>query len=402
MAYSKSGNSAGLVFALMLSAAGARAQAQVGEETGGAPPPATQPPQAAFWVRVSGDRVNLRSRPDVNSTPVAQLDRDSYLRAVGLDGDWYRVEPPDGVFSLVAAEFVTRESATRGLVKLDTGTLRVRVGSRTLSRDPYSLDVQLTLENGAPVEIIGEQDGWYRIKPPGGVFYYLSREYVERVPDDAAARLSPEALRVRYSDSGATPVAAGEPASQPAGAEMGGVWGQKLAALEPRIKSEGAKGQSADWDALLSELRPLVEQRDEARVAERAASWMTQIQERLEQGAARESAGRLSAESERRRRLRQDRPFDAAGVLSPSFAIEAGRHGLRYKLQNPSSRMVVAYVEFPVEAKLDVPSALSKYVGVWGTRYADERAGVEVIRVVDMTILQDEPGAATQPAGLRR
>ncbi|HMQ15133.1 MAG TPA: hypothetical protein PKC49_04090 [Phycisphaerae bacterium] len=423
---SRSRSTSWLVVPLALAAAQGSAWAQVqapdrprAEDA----PPASQPASDGYWLRVTGDAVNLRSRPDVNSISVARLDRDSYLRGVGMDGTWHRVEPPAGVFSLVSAEYVERQTTTRGVVSLDSGTLRVRVGSRVSARDPLSADVQTLLERGAVVEIVGEQDGWLQIAPPPGVYMYIAADYVERVPDDVVGMLQGAAPRVRYSESGGTagPAERAEsgdvPGTQPAVAvDMSGPHGQKLAALEPRIRAEANRPVlEADWAALLSDLTSLAEQRSEPRVAERAAGWVAQLQQRAQQQAALRRAKEMAAdragerqrmreeiERQRRQRAEEGRPFDAAGQLVPSFAVETGRYGLRYKLQNPLNGQVAAYVEFPPEAEIDVSAAVGRYVGVWGTRYRDERAGVEIIRVSDITVLGQDARPAPPPGTPRR
>ena len=43
--------------------------------------PAEPPDQKWFWVRVTGDRVNVRNRPDINSLIATRVTRDTVLRA---------------------------------------------------------------------------------------------------------------------------------------------------------------------------------------------------------------------------------------------------------------------------------------------------------------------------------
>jgi hypothetical protein len=50
---------------------------------------------AAESVRVTGDRVNLRSGPSTTSRIVGKVDRGAVLEVLGREGDWVRVAAPD-------------------------------------------------------------------------------------------------------------------------------------------------------------------------------------------------------------------------------------------------------------------------------------------------------------------
>lgn len=398
------------------------------QETGVATPPREEPPAqtqpaeqlaaADFWVRVTGDRVYLRSRPDTNSTPVGQVDRDFVLRADGREGDWLRCLPPEGVYSLVAAEFIERESETRGKVNVEAGVLRVRVGSTVTNIDPLSADVIARLERGTMVEILGNYGpDWLRIVPPADVRVFVSSQFAEPIDDATAARLrAGGTTTVTAGDSGASPATTQPAATQPGG--IGGPWGERLAAVEQRIAGEVGKPLAErDWAPLVADLRPIAEQRESAAAAQRASAWIAQLEKRIagqkalveaRQIAARQSQGQQRHEQEmqdieRARSEPTTRPgFDARGQLLPTFALEAGEFGLRYKLQDPLSGRVDAYVEFPPQTGIDVSKCLNKYVGVRGTRYLDEKHEVYVIRVEAITVLSGTPETRRQPPRERR
>ena len=160
--------------------AGAWAQAT----TQPASQPASQPesrPAAPYWLRVTADRVNVRSRADGNSQIVAQVNRDDVLEAVGSEHGWHKIVPPIGVYSLVSAEYIQRTSPERGIVKVDT-TLRVRVGSDIQPLDPLLAEVQTRLKRDAEVQIIGQLgDEWLKIVPPEGVYVYISDQLADSI-----------------------------------------------------------------------------------------------------------------------------------------------------------------------------------------------------------------------------
>jgi hypothetical protein len=308
----------------------------------------TSAPTPHTWLRVTADMVHLRTRPDANSIPAVQVAAGTVLEAVERDPyDWYRVLPPPGVFSFVAAEFIERRSPTEGVVAVRSGTLRVRVGSAVQNVDPEQSEVQTRLERGAKVEIIGEQDGWLRIAPPPGVFVYVGGQYVVPLSADEAARQRanaaaaptpivaaapapacapasgptsqpayvapapplPLATQPTASSAPATPETrpatptsptpaplASAPATKPAeGLDLAGTWGQRLRAIENDIEAETRKpALERNWAPLMARLKGVAVQREEPTVARLASAWLRQLDEReAEQATLREAEAAL-------------------------------------------------------------------------------------------------------------
>jgi len=371
-------------------------------------PAATQ--AAEFWIRVTASEVNVRARPDVNSTPVSRVPRDTLLRATGVEYGWYRVRPPEGVFSLVAAAFVERRGVGEGVVRVRSGALRVRVGSLVQAVDPERSDVQTLLENGAPVRVLGEQGAWLRIAPPAGVGYYVSSEHAERVSDEAAAKLRPAGGVAERPRPPAEPSA---PAAE--APDLGGPWGRQLLAVESAIAAEAERpALEQQWGELIARLSPIALQREEPMVAELARRWMTQLEERLAQRETLRAADELirrsareqaqhERELERIARLRQraatQPAFTAQGELLRSQAVSDAGGRRFYKLQDPVTHRVEAYLRTgPGGPELE--PHVGRYVGVRGTRHADPKLGADIVEVRELMIL-GELGPATQPASGR-
>jgi hypothetical protein len=303
---------------------------------------ATQPAQAQYWLRVTAERVNLRSRADLNSRIVGRVNRDDVLEGCGTENGWHKIVPPGGVFSLVAAQYVERVGGDRGLVKVDT-SLRVRVGSDIQPRDPMLSEVQTHLERDAQVRILGElTGGWLKIAPPEGVYVYISADYVEQITPEVAGRLRAAKAAAPPVDSAAPVQPTARPMEQP---DLSGPWGQRLSPLLQRIEAEQKKpADQQTWDAIKDELQPIADQREEPQVARLATAWLEKAHRRIEQQVvAREAAeiirraqqdkARHARELEEIRRanaeLEQRPQFDARGVLRPSFALPAGRVALQ-------------------------------------------------------------------------
>jgi hypothetical protein len=74
------------------------------------------------------------------------------------------------------------------------------------------------------------------------------------------------------------------------------------------------------------------------------------------------------------------------------------REGRRwYKLVDPLSRKLEAYIEVGPDLKADPETLLGQYVGVRGNRHADATLGADVVQVEELVVLQRD-STATQPA----
>lgn len=377
--------------------------------TAPAEPPASQPaPDAPYWLRVTADELNVRTQPDANSIVVARVPRDTVLRSAGLRFGWERVEPPADTFCYVAAEYVRLAGDTEGIVATQTGGLRVRAGSQARDLDPAQSEVLGLLDRGTRVRIVGRDGTWLRIAVPEGITFYVAGQHVQRVSSDVAARL--EAAQTPRAPE----TAAGAPASQPVAAAptLTGPWGRKLTAVETELMAEGRKPPlQRDWERFVTRLEPLAAQREEPVTARLAAAWLLDLKQRIaDQNMARaaaeltERAARERTQHEREleriERLREQatsRPAtDAAGLLLRSYlGGTATRYG--FKLQDPVTQQVVAYLDLETAPDIDLAVLLGQYVGVQGRRRHDADLGADVIQARRIEPLRrEEP--ASQPA----
>jgi hypothetical protein len=388
------------VYAMLLLLAAPAPAGQHPSAGAAAEPPASATPQPearSDWLRVTAERVNLRSRADLNSRIVGRVNRDDVLAARAAENGWHRVVPPPGVFSLVAAQYIRRADEQRGVVDVDT-SLRVRVGSDIQPRDPLLSEVQTRLERGTEVTILGElEGGWLKISPPEGVYVYISADYVELVDAEQAERLRAARAAAAPADSAAVGRPTTQPAEPPAPADP---WGPRLARLVQRIEAEQRKpvAQQA-WDPIRLELQALAAQRETPEVARHAIARLAEISQRVERQRVARTAG--DAARPRAAEARQGPRFDARGTLRPSFALPPGPYGLRYQLEEPLTCKRVAYLEFPTELGIDIPACVGKYVGIRGERQTLAGANVSILRVTRLTVLDPdkpaEPPAREKP-----
>ena len=158
---------------------------------------------------VNADAVVVRSGGGENYYPTMKLDKGAKVTVVGHKFGWLKVIPPEGSFSYIGKAFVTRTGdGTKGTVN---GTeVRVRAGS-TLN-EMVSI-VQAQLNTGTEVEIVGEKNEFFCIKPPPGAYLYINEKYLDPIPQQPGAQVEQVAQKPTNGSAGADSVA--PPAAPP-------------------------------------------------------------------------------------------------------------------------------------------------------------------------------------------
>jgi SH3-like domain-containing protein len=143
-------------------------------------PDTTQPDVENSKFQISGvinaNAVYVRSGPSENDYVTTKLDKGAAVTVVGERFNWLKVVPPPGSFCYVGKAFVNR--AGNGTIGQVTSTLNVRIGS---DQNQLKAKIATKLEPGQKVEIIGEQDEYFLIKPPADVYLYVSKQFVDPI-----------------------------------------------------------------------------------------------------------------------------------------------------------------------------------------------------------------------------
>lgn len=322
-----------------------------------------------FWLRVTGERVNIRSRADVNSRIVGHASAGDLVEATAEEYGWFRIVPPVGVHSLVASEFIDRVGGASGVVNVDT-SLRVRVGSDIQERDPELSEVQTRLQPGDEVQILGQlNEQWLKISPPADVRVYIWGEFTERVGDD-------EAARIRANGPSAKPAEA--PKTAPVAAED--------AATKPPITEKPAEPTSQPAPVVIATPEP-VREITQAPPASQPAPLRAVLPPPQPAPAPEAQIKQVTPQPPKTEAIPR-RQFDARGVLQPSFDIEPGEYGLRYTLSDAVTHKRHAYIEIPPELGFKAPESVGNYVGVHGVWVEDPAAGVKVLRATHVAVLK--------------
>src|SRR3989338_10078342 len=69
---------------------------------------------------IKGDKVNVRSGPDISTNPLGQLGDKAVVKVIKTVGDWYQIEPPDSCSAWVNSPYVKHHSSVEDyMVELD-------------------------------------------------------------------------------------------------------------------------------------------------------------------------------------------------------------------------------------------------------------------------------------------
>ena len=127
-------------------------------------------------VRVTADNVNLRAKALLTAEVVAQARYDDRLAAYEIGDEWVEVAAPAAADAWVMKTYVQAPANTIGANRVN-----VRAGPS------INYNILCTLALGDTVEPRGEEvDEWLKIAPPPAARLWISREFVEVLPADAA------------------------------------------------------------------------------------------------------------------------------------------------------------------------------------------------------------------------
>src|SRR3954468_13996931 len=128
---------------------------------------------------IMSNAVFVRCGPGDNYYPTLKLDRGAKVKVVGAKFDWLKVVPPEGSFCYVARLYVDRHGdGTVGRVNKDS--INVRAGS---ALSALKIGILCELMQGEEVEILGEEQEYFKIKPPAKAYLYVAKKFVEPDPD---------------------------------------------------------------------------------------------------------------------------------------------------------------------------------------------------------------------------
>ncbi|CEK33223.1 enterotoxin,N-acetylmuramoyl-L-alanine amidase LytC precursor,N-acetylmuramoyl-l-alanine amidase I,Uncharacterized protein with a bacterial SH3 domain homologue,N-acetylmuramoyl-L-alanine amidase CwlD,Bacterial SH3 domain [[Clostridium] sordellii] len=131
---------------------------------------------------ITADRLNIRSGYGTNYSVIGTLTNGSKVEIVESQNGWYKIKY-NGTYGYVSGDYVKVDGQSKPDVKPEEPTVKNTgvVNATTLNvRSGYGANYSKigTLTNGTKVEIVENQNGWYKIKYNGG-YGYVSGDYVK-------------------------------------------------------------------------------------------------------------------------------------------------------------------------------------------------------------------------------
>lgn len=119
-------------------------------------------------VKVTGDRVSLRAKPDISSELLDRAMRGEELVFLGETNEWVAVQAPDSLHFWVSGEYLQN-----GVV------VPAKLNIRSGPSQNYS--VVHVAKKGDTVALRGEFNEWIKIAPPAGSRVWISKKYTEAI-----------------------------------------------------------------------------------------------------------------------------------------------------------------------------------------------------------------------------
>ncbi|CEN78998.1 SH3 domain-containing protein [Paraclostridium sordellii] len=149
--------------------------------------------------KITADRLNIRSGYGTNYLVIGTLTNGSKVEIVGSQNGWYKIKY-NGGYGYISGDYVKIDGQSKPdikpeeLVVKNTGVVNAAILN---VRNGYGVNYQKIgiLTNGSKVEIVGSQNGWYKIKYNGG-YGYISIDYV-KVDGESKIDIKPEELVVK-------------------------------------------------------------------------------------------------------------------------------------------------------------------------------------------------------------
>jgi uncharacterized protein YgiM (DUF1202 family) len=124
------------------------------------------------------DRTFVRSGPSDTFYPTQNIEKGANVIVVAKKGNWLKIQPPEGSFSYIQKAFVNKYGDGKS-GKVTTPTLIVRAGSSIQPQLQWA--VQTKLDIGQDVAILGEENEYFKIRPPESAFLYIKADEVKPV-----------------------------------------------------------------------------------------------------------------------------------------------------------------------------------------------------------------------------
>ncbi len=382
-------------------------------------------PRDSYVGQVTADTLNVRSGPSDDYYVCATLDLGDRITVTGkAQNGWLQIKPVEGCFSAVSKLYVNRQGeSTTGTISGDS--VRVRAGGdkvpRTTLLNGTNLKTQAFLNKGDRVTILGDlNNGYYKIQPPQGVFWWVSGDHVQRAQNQRAVVVArrPDTTGEADGDQDASQEDenTGSPASGQGGDSATGTsttppqkadptrrkWQEVERALQAEFQKPYAQ---RDYKSLLARyqgldidedhyLNPWLQTRVEfLNQAIRQRQTLQEVEEMVRQSRAEQQ--RLKTQRTQMEMAGMEEPaistYAVEGILMPS-EVYTGKGGIpkRYLVYRPGTQRVVAFVQ-STSRTVDLDLFTRKHVGIFGSRKFDDHLLLTLVDAMQVKVIDQNP-----------
>ena len=349
---------------------------------------------------VTATDVNVRCFPDAdNSYPCVRLSYPSKVTVVGKRGEWLKIAPPPGTFSLV------RKADAKPDAEGKTATIVGKIawayaGGQARTSDYWA--VQCRLHTGEKVEIVGQvtagAEQWYKIRCPYRARYWIAAKYVRRL---AGAAVPPVTAATKPGATRTVPSVRGGATADARLAEFRKLEDmlhaevqkpadqqdlQAVLAAYRKMDLKGAEYVRPFFNARVEYLEALLNRRKQIAAVRAAVAGV--LAQHKEGQAGREKLSMVP----------EVVPYDAEGILRASeiYNIGGPMAPKRFYVTDPGGSKVKAYVQCTTGV-LNLGKYVSKRVGVFGPKHYDRSVGRYVVEAERIVVLPGGPAARLKP-----
>ncbi len=367
---------------------------------------------------INADGVFVRSGPSENSYQTMKLDKGTAVTVVGLKFNWLKIRPPEGSFAYVPKVYIQRRND--GSVGRASREMIAKVGSSLVM---MKIAPMAKVNEGDDVTILGQQDEYFKIKPPEGSVLYVNKQFVNfvkvlpRATDTAAHGSIVENTNGGHDAApgpatGPSETIAANPTTHPAGETATGP--DATPSTQPSADAAAAEFDKLEAEFAATSDKPITDQPIESlihgydavlkqdalpnsmrRVAQvRQATLKLRNEARTEFLATRTSQDKMK---ERTKALTAEREeideriknnsvelFTAVGTLRGSSIQHAG--STLYRLTDPSTGRTVAYLRATEPKYADL---IGQFVGVKGPLTTDPTLNLKIIEAPTSVVTVD-------------
>jgi uncharacterized protein YgiM (DUF1202 family) len=373
---------------------------------------------------VTASDVNVRSEATMTGSYVcAKIHKPAKVTVLEISGEWLKILPTAGCYSVVAKEFVDADpSGKTGKIKTDHVWARTGGDLCPWTDVTKFWGVHLQLKAGATVEILGATGNYYKITPPDGSYYWVSSRFIDlggKTPAKVASAAPEDSKITVHVEQGhesttqeTTEITPATPVTPPPAAvvDNSSARGQ-FRLLEKEMKAEYAKpadqqdfkGLIAKYEAINvgddSYLKKMIDARVKYFQTQLALSDEAKNQERV----ARESKER-QVETDRKVQeitVKSNTPaataYAADGVLTASSLFPGNEvTPKRYVVRDPDTNRITAYVQC-TRGDVRLENYAGKHVGITGSTEYDRDLKLYIVEAKEVKILNADAKLPAAP-----